>query len=242
MRNQILYTLLCICLLSVSCTKEFFSGCVDGNDAEDTKLIELPEVTKIIIGFSAKTTIEEGPVQKIEITGPQALIEKIISDSNYDDKEYEMKIIGCSTISDVEVNFVITELEELSVSGNSDVKFINKFNNIDDLKFDASGFSSMDINIGAANKVDISSSGNSDIKIEGTANDFKNDISGDCQVSAFDFFTQTCDIDISGFAKMEVQVEKELKVNISGDGEVCYKGTPIIDINLSGGGELKNCN
>ncbi len=242
MKNSFIYILLLVSLLFPSCEQEFFSDCVEGNDAIETLLVDVDEVTEIVVGFAAKITIDEGETQKIELIGPKAIIDKIAADSRYSNKEYNMKLNGCSSFDEVEINVVIQKLEGLSVSGSSDVKFLGKFNNVDDVKFETSGKSNMDIDLGMAVDVEISISGTSDIKIIGESQKFKTEISGTGDLKAFDFQTEECIIDISGSGSAEVNVVNSLKVDISGSADVCYKGTPALTLNLSGSGSVENCN
>lgn len=241
-RNSNWYLVMFTCLLLSSCVTEFSSNCVDGNDATETLLVNIGEVTEIRIGFSAKTTIDEGETQKIELIGPKSVIDKIVADSRYSNKEYDMKLNGCSSYDEVELNIVMVKLEGLYVSGSSDVNFLGSFNNVDDVKFETSGSSSMDIDLGNASNVNISISGTAEIIMNGESENFKTEVSGTCVLQGFDFLAKSCTLDISGTGSMEVNVENELTVDISGSADVCYKGTPSVNLDLSGTGNVLNCN
>ena len=242
MKNINIIILAILGLLLTSCKKEFFADCVEGNDATETLLVELDEVTQLNISFSAITTIDEGEQQKIELIGPKAIIDKIVADSRYSNKEYDMKLIGCSSYDEVKINVVLVKLDGIAVSGSSDITFLSDFNNIDDVKFESSGDSDMDIMLGKANKVDISISGTADIMISGESDEFKTEISGTGTIKAFDLESKKCIVDISGTGNVEVNVVDELTVDISGSADVCYKGTPAVNLDLSGAGKVENCN
>lgn len=242
MRQLLIYITIFAGISFSSCTTEFFDDCLEGNDAIETLLIDVDEVTEFDISFSSDVTIEEGDVQKIELIGPKSIIDKIAEDSRYDNKEFDMKLNGCSSFDKITLNIVIAKLEGIDISGDSDVVFNGKFNNVDDVKFGLSGSCTMDINIGAADKVDVDISGDGSVDIVGSATEFKNQVSGDGKVRAFDFPVQICDIDISGNGNIEVNVENELKVQISGSANVCYKGSPTLEIDLSGFGSVEDCN
>lgn len=229
-------------MICSSCTTEFFSDCVEGDDAVGTILMDVDEVTDFNISFSSDVTIDEGDVQQIELIGPMSIIEKIDTDSKYDNKELDLKVNGCSSFDNIEVNIVVSKIESINVSGDSNVKFLGKFNNVDDLKFGMSGSSKMDIDIGEAEQLDVDISGEAEVTIVGSSIDLNSTVSGFGKLKAFDLLSKKCSIDVSGDGDLEVNVENELVVKISGSANVCYKGNPTIDIDLSGSGKVENCN
>jgi len=63
-------------------------------------------------------------------------------------------------------------------------------------------------------------------------------ISGTCDVQAFDMEVDDCRIGISGAGNCEVNVSQSLQVDISGVGNVFYKGNPEISSDISGVGNI----
>ena len=63
-------------------------------------------------------------------------------------------------------------------------------------------------------------------------------ISGTCDVQAFDMEVDDCRIGISGTGNCEVNVIQSLQVNISGVGNVFYLGNPEITQEISGVGNI----
>lgn len=242
MSRSIILIVLSFCIIGSSCTKEFFSECTEGNSTIDTLQANVGVITHLEIGFTAKTTIDEGPFQTVELIGPSNIIQKIISDSDYANGLYDMKLKGCSDYDEVKINIVMSKLVRLGLSGSSEVTFLSKFDNVEDVEFDMSGASIMDINLGAANTVNINMSGSAQIDLQGSANDLSIEVSGSGDIMAFDFPVKTCTVDVSGQGNVQVNVENDLDVVISGSATVCYRGSPALEIDLSGTGQVLDCN
>ena len=82
--------------------------------------------------------------------------------------------------------------------------------------------------------------GGSEVKISGSAEMAEIDIAGAGDVEGLDLQTQQCSIDISGAGEIEIGVEQSLDVNVTGAGEVRYRGNPSeINRSITGAGEVK---
>ncbi len=67
-------------------------------------------------------------------------------------------------------------------------------------------------------------------------------LTGVGKVKAFDQEVGTCNITVTGVADCEVNVKNELIVNLTGVGNIYYKGHPSIDSSISGVGSLVDAN
>lgn len=106
---------------------------------------------------------------------------------------------------------------DLRLSGASDLK--GELNIDGDLKANLSGASDMDVT-GSAQNVTIDASGASDVK-------------------AYNFTTNTCNVDASGASGVRITVDKELSAKLSGASNVSYKGAAVIrDIKTSGASSI----
>ena len=81
-------------------------------------------------------------------------------------------------------------------------------------------------------------SGEIDIALGGTAVNADFNLSGLGTIHAFNLLTRETKVTISGDALVETTVENKLDVNISGKGEVHYKGTPDITQEITGNGRV----
>jgi hypothetical protein len=67
-------------------------------------------------------------------------------------------------------------------------------------------------------------------------------LTGVGHIDAFDLKVGTCNISSTGIGNCEVTVRDKLNVSISGIGNVYYKGSPVIDSQLTGLGQLVDAN
>jgi hypothetical protein len=78
------------------------------------------------------------------------------------------------------------------------------------------------------------------LKLSGSAKDVGVDISGAVDLFAYDLLAENYKLGISGAGKAEINVSKNLKLDISGAATVHYKGTPTnISQDISGAGSVK---
>jgi hypothetical protein len=86
----------------------------------------------------------------------------------------------------------------------------------------------------------LSSSGSSDYKLSGLVETMKLLVSGSSDVSAFGLTVNYCDITVSGSSAIEITVEKEMMVSISGSSDITYQGNGVITKqNLSGKSSIR---
>lgn len=85
-----------------------------------------------------------------------------------------------------------------------------------------------------------STTGDSDVKIiSGAANDFEVYITGSSRLNAFGFTAKNARIEIEGAGFASISVIDRLKVKITGNGTVYYKGTPLVTSVITGTGKVE---
>jgi Putative auto-transporter adhesin, head GIN domain len=138
----------------------------------------------------------------------------------------------------LKVYITFTELKSIDVSGAVKIESVGKFN-LTDLSISGSGASDgiLDMDV---QKLKIDCSGGGKLKLSGSAKDVEVDASGAVDLYAFDFPAENYKLDISGAGKAEINVSKELNVEISGAASVHYKGNPVKNVqDISGAGSVK---
>jgi hypothetical protein len=129
-------------------------------------------------------------------------------------------------------------LSKIELSGACDLNIENVFK-CNDLEMRLSGSSDFKGAIEATN-IRLNSSGSSDYRLSGKAESIKISLSGSSDIKAYDFAVDYCDINCSGTSDVEITVNKELSVNVSGASNVSYKGTAVVrDIKTSGSSSLR---
>ena len=81
--------------------------------------------------------------------------------------------------------------------------------------------------------------GSGAISIEkGSAKNYKISIAGSGDVKSFGFVTDQATVSILGSGDAEVFVAQKLNATLKGSGNVYYKGSPVVDVNTSGSGQV----
>ena len=111
----------------------------------------------------------------------------------------------------------------------------------DDLNLEIGGVVKVDLDI-EYNKLNVSIEGVSGVELKGSVQEQSLDIKGISAYRAFDLSSERCFVEINGPSTAEVQVSDLLDVVITGIGNVCYKGQPEINSDISTSGVLSNCN
>ena len=89
----------------------------------------------------------------------------------------------------------------------------------------------------------ISGSGNIEALSEFDIESESVDLSGSGKLKLFKVIGQDCNVALSGSGNVEVNVQNELVVDLSGSGNVYYKGVPnSIQSDISGSGSVIDAN
>lgn len=109
-------------------------------------------------------------------------------------------------------------------------------------------FKDLNINISGAGRIDMNMSldnlnaiisGGAELNFRGKVNVMAVSITGAGNIDALKFEAQFCKIDISGFGRGKVNVNKKLDVNISGAGKIDYIGNPEVKQSITGAGKVR---
>jgi hypothetical protein len=138
----------------------------------------------------------------------------------------------------MKVFVTFTELRKVDLSGAVDIESQGKLT-LPELLISSSGASDAKLDM-AVQKLSIDCSGGSKLNLTGSATDVNVDGSGAVDLFAFDLLAENYRLSISGAGKAEINVSKDLNVNISGAANVRYKGNPSKNIqDISGAGSVK---
>ncbi|GAB3838428.1 PspC domain-containing protein [Hymenobacter jeollabukensis] len=116
------------------------------------------------------------------------------------------------------------DLKQLNLSGAVQAK-VTGFNDLDDLNVDQSGASHLSFE-GSCRSLAVDMSGACRTNLKGRADRLEIDGSGVCQVQAAGFAVQSADVELSGASKARLNVENQLRTDISGASQVDYSGNP----------------
>lgn len=126
---------------------------------------------------------------------------------------------------------------ESDVSGSGNIELSGKCKSFNS---DVSGSGKVVMSLTASGDADFGVSGSGKIEASGSASRVKASISGSGKVSASNLETNSCEVRITGSGDVEINVKNELDANITGSGNVRYKGNPSkINSHSSGSGHVR---
>jgi len=141
--------------------------------------------------------------------------------------------------SALKVYITFKDLKKAEVSGAVDIVTENKIT-LSDFSLHTSGASDVRMEL-TAQKLDLNSSGASKLRLAGSATDVSADLSGACDIYGFDLVCENFTVDLSGAGKAQIHVTKKINAEISGAGNIRYKGNPtIINQSVSGAGSIRH--
>jgi hypothetical protein len=151
----------------------------------------------------------------------------------------ELRNINLRGVGNINVQDFEVENIDVILSGSGDLKIIS--GNVSNFKINLSGVGDMNIQNLEAENVDVTHTGSGDLKINSRrTSDFRISLRGVGDVEAQNFEAENVVVTHTGSGDLKVWVTKSLTGNISGVGDVLYKGDPPInDVKRTGNGDVK---
>ncbi|MCF8304680.1 MAG: DUF2807 domain-containing protein [Bacteroidales bacterium] len=241
---------------------EEIENCVDGTEEVVRQEIDLNDFEGLELSNEADVLIMQGNKQKVEVESHQNIINNLELD--VDNKKLYIGNNRC--VQDYEafrIYITIPYIDEVNISGSGDVQ-LAAFSNFDRLQLSVSGsgdlsskgqtyeLAKLELAVSGSGDIDLNASageivcegisGSGDVYLGGSTDAQSIQISGSGNYKAFRLASNTADVVVSGSGDCEVNVSQELAVDISGSGNVYYKGNPSINTSITGTGELIDAN
>jgi hypothetical protein len=222
-------------LLSYSCKKENLP-CVFMNNTTDTLTMAVEDFADLIFELDGTLYLQQGEIREARLIGPSNAIDKIEFRKNSDGV---MEIYSRRCLSGTEEISIYLTLPGLTgltnlIEGNIiclDTFLLNK------LVIDNRSNNSITF-FGNLNELTIYNPGNGFVNLLGftTILNIVNETSGN--VHGFYMKSTACTAENYGSGLIETFATQKLEAIIRGDGNIYYKGTPIVESQITGNGEL----
>ncbi|MHA8085227.1 head GIN domain-containing protein [Aquirufa antheringensis] len=210
-----------------------------------TKKFKVANFKSIELGSAFEVHVHKGNTYAVSITGREKDIEDVEVNTSAGKLEigYEegWNWSWNNSRARVIVNITLPRLESGEFTGACKVD-LQGFTNEEEMRLLFSGAAKGFAEGLRTDKLRIELSGASDCRITGQSDYLKVDASGASHLKALEFLSRHADIEASGASSASVQVQKSLKVDASGASHVKYKGSPIINKDLSGAASLHQVN
>jgi hypothetical protein len=147
---------------------------------------------------------------------------------------------GVNLLPSGDLNVYITSptYKNIEVSGSCDIIGQTRITSPDELNLNASGAGDIEMDVDAP-KVSAGISGSGSVKLKGQAKDFDVDLSGAGHAYCYDLLTENTKIGISGAGSAQVFASVTLSADVSGAGNISYKGNATISHQeISGAGSI----
>ena len=217
----------------------FFEKKVNGNGKVITQEQKLSSFKSIEASGSVKVHIRQDSSSSVKIETDENLLEYLDIHVTGDKLVVREKDgFNLRASKDIIIYTSAPVYSEVSVSGSGDIISDNIISGGEPLALNVSGSGGINVQV-ALPKVSAEVSGSGDIKLSGTSKEFGASISGSGSIQAFDLITDITTLEISGAANAEVTANQKLDVNVSGSGDVRYKGEAAVSQSISGAGSVK---
>jgi hypothetical protein len=133
----------------------------------------------------------------------------------------------------------LTRLTAVSLSGSGDIIGEGKFTNDGNTDFSVSGSGSIKMTVNKLDKVDVGVSGSGNVRLSGSANSVEARISGSGNADCSNLICDDAYAHISGSGNIKLNANRAIDANISGSGNVSYRGAASdVKKHVSGSGRL----
>ncbi len=226
---------LLIVLIGLSLTFGSCEKSVKPSDDVTTETRELSGFTSIDVSEAMEVDIlfvpgTEQVVVEANSNLHQYVVTEVVGNKLSIHRKGNVKIKPGATIR---VYVTASVLNELEVSGASNVEFVNQVqsNSLNLEISDASQFGGSC----SSNQVSLKIDGASNVHMSGATQTLTADVSGASSLFDYDFISENLNIDLSGASSASLTVNGVLNVDASGASVLNYKGSGLIqDLKLSG--------
>ncbi|MDR1507442.1 MAG: DUF2807 domain-containing protein [Treponema sp.] len=235
MMNRITMFSMIFCIVSLNGV--FASGRKEGNG--DVVLINrgISSFNSIELSSKALVNIYQNDTDKVTVEIDSNLEQFVKTNIRNNTLEIGEKVGVSLNPNKYTINVYVKNISRIKVSGQGNVN-INNVLETDNIELKISGSGKIGGKIESNNLVaDISGSG--EINISGVCPQIELKISGSGNINTPDMDVESALVEISGSGETKIDVKRELIGRISGSGNIFYKGTPKIEVNISGKGGIK---
>lgn len=211
--------------------------CLAHNALAQTTVLPIDGITSIHLRGGMEVELKKGPAEMRLEGGEEALknVELTIEDGTLEISGAKKKF-GVPVVSD-KITISLPNLESLKISGAAEVTGGGFDNETLFLAINGVGSADLELNVKIL-KLDVSGTGS--LELEGKAETVVINLSGAASIEAENYTVENMTLVMSGAGSAEVNVSKQLDVNISGVGVVSYKGEPeVLRKRISGAGKIE---
>lgn len=224
----------------VSCHKE--NGCYKEQGKVIEKELFLEDFHSINNKIHANFVLNSGAHQSVKIKGDKKIVQLIQNETEVIDGVWNLDFESCVTdYQPVEIEITLPHYLSITNNGLANMSAPQNLNTTDfTLKLGGSG--DLNIALNNINELNVELSGTGNIQLSGSSEIEKITNSGNGVVDCFNLPVQIAHVEIIGNGSCLVHVTDTLNASINGNGTVYYKGFPLINQTIVGGGQIVDAN
>ena len=230
---------LAILFLLASC-QGFFGKRVHGNGNVRTEDRQVSDFKNVEVSGSAKVLVSQGDHPSVKIETDENLLPYIEVNQSGDKIDiHEKNGFNLKPTNGLRIYVTSPVYRSIEASGACDILGQNKITNPESLEMHVSGAGDIKMDIDAP-QLSAEVTGSGSIYLKGQTKEVTLDLTGAGHAYCFDLLAENTKVDISGAGSAEVYASVKLDAEVSGAGNVKYKGNAS-DVNqhVSGAGSVK---
>lgn len=227
--------------LSLPAAAQWGTHRVKGNGVETSEKRQVGPYDAISVSHVIQATLVPGAEGELLLEGEENLLEHIVAEVSGNrltlkaEKGYQLQPSRGS--AGIRVRVPVTDLSALEVSGAAHITGNGTFT-FADLEIDGSGAGEMNLEFRSAN-LEVEVSGACDITLGGSAETLEIRGSGASDLKAYGLQARSAGVRLSGSADVEISVSESLEAEVSGAGDLRYRGNPEkLQSRASGAGSI----
>lgn len=249
--------LICLSVFALwSCRQEVDLQCAEPLGVEETRQFSLPAFTGVELLTDAQVTLIPGEAFSFQATGDMEILDRL----NPDVIDGQLVIAHRGCLGDHEplaIEVTLPNLHSVILRSEGTITGAAEFA-CDELRIEHHGTGSIElqaqsdhgtelIHAGAGPMdlyidtpvIETEMSGAGNLVLAGVTNMQWLSLSGSGTFHGFDFYSQSCRLELTGSGNAEVWVENILRGSSTGEGWVYYRGNPIVQMQLQGDGRVQ---
>lgn len=240
--RKYLWIALALPVILGSC-RHFWGKRVRGDGNIKTEDRSVSSFKNVEVSGAAKVLVSQGDQSSVKIEGDENLLQYIEVNQEGDKIVVrERPGFNLQPTSDLKIYVTAPVYNKIDASGACDIIGQTKIVNPEDLDLQVSGAGDIRMEVDAPRlSADVSGSGSIDLK--GQTKDVRLDLTGAGKAHCYDLLAENAKVDITGAGSAEVYASVKLDADVSGAGDVRYKGNAsTVNQNVSGAGSVKRVN
>lgn len=221
-----------------------FNSCesISGNGNIRDEIRDISNIHEIRTSGSIDIEIKNGDQYQLKVQDDENLLPYIITEVNNGVLNIHYKDGYSIMNSHGKVFVTAPNIEKIVTSGSADITSDGVISNSNQLELSTSGSGDIKMDVDAPS-VTATSSGSGDITLSGRSKDFECRISGSGDAKCGNLKSENAVVRVSGSSDVHVFASVNLKVNVTGSGDVYYGGNPSSpEIHITGSGTVKAVN